>query len=87
MRTQAEIDGILAQIRERLAARQQATGIALTIPPGGYVQEGDDWLSVIVAPNGNGMRAYEYVDALSQLERELRDKGLEKVVLVPVIAD
>ncbi len=85
MRSKAEIDAILNDIRGRLAAKRSATGIDLFIPPDGYSQD-DDWLSVIVAPNSNGIRAYQYVDTLSEVENDLRAGGLEKVLLVPAAA-
>ncbi len=62
------------------------TGVGLHVPPGGYVQD-DDWLSIVVAPDTEGMRAYQYVDALGEIEDELRQGGMEKIVIVPAIGD
>jgi hypothetical protein len=86
MRTQAEIDAILTEVRARLDTKRRATGVDLRVPQDGYLQN-DDWLNVIVTPTAQGMRAYEYVDALSDLEKELRDNGIEHVLLVPALAD
>lgn len=86
MRTQAEIDAILQRIRTHLDARRSATGMELRVPSKGYVQD-DPWLTVIVEPAVAGMRAYQFVDALSDLEKELRDDGVDNVFLVPAIPD
>jgi hypothetical protein len=86
MRTQAEVDAIIREVRTRLEDRRQATGMDLHVPPDGYVQD-DDWLSVIVTPVAPGMRAYQYVEALGELERELRNRGVDHVLLVPAMAD
>ena len=86
MRSQAQIDAILQDVRARLDAKRRTTGIDLLVPQDGYVQD-NDWLNVIVAPAGQGIRAHQYVDTLSEVEQELRDGGLEKVLLVPAIAE
>lgn len=86
MRNQAEIDAILQNVQQKLVTKKNATGLALRVPAGGYVQN-DDWLSIIVEPETAGMRAFQYVDALGEIEDELRDGGLEKVVIVPAIVE
>jgi hypothetical protein len=86
VRTQSEIDSIIRDVQARLDVKRQANGLALHVPPDGYLQD-EDWLSVIVEPDVPGVRAYDYVDALGALERDLRKSGIEKVVLVPALAD
>lgn len=87
MRTQAEISAILADVQTRLNAKRGSNGIDLRVPQDGYLQE-DDWLNVIVSPTAtNGVRAYQFVDTLSEVEKELRDSGVENVLLVPALAD
>ena len=86
MRTQPEIDAVLTDVRAKLYIARQATGLALEVPPGGYDQH-DGWLSVIVTPIGTGVRAYEYVEALGDVERAIRADGHQQVVLVPAMGD
>ena len=87
MRTQAQIDAVIQDIRSRLDARREANGMALHVPPGGYEQH-EDWLSVIVRPDQQGaVRAYDYVEALHEIDREMRGCGIDHVVLVPAIVD
>jgi len=86
MRTQGEIDSVLRDVQARLDARRLSMGLALHVPKDGYLQD-EDWLSVIVEPDAPGMRAYDYVDALGDIEQELRKSGVDHLVLVPAIAD
>ncbi len=86
MRNQAEIDTIVKDVQSRLDAKGKITGVELSVPPGGYVED-DTWLNIIVTPASNGVRAYQYVEALSEVEQELRDSGVDHVLLVPAMAD
>ena len=86
MRSQAEIDTIVKDVQSRLDARRQVTGMQLQVPKDGYV-EYDPWLNIIVTATANGVRAYQYVEALSEVEKELRDNGVDHVLLVPAMAD
>jgi hypothetical protein len=86
MRDKAEIDNIVRDVQARLDARQRVTGVELNVPPGGYVDD-DPWLNIIVTPKTNGVRAHEYVDALSEVEQELRASGVDHVLLVPAMAN
>jgi hypothetical protein len=86
MRTQADIDAILRDVRAKLDSRKQTGGPDLYIPPDGYSQD-DDWLTLLVSPGVPGIQAYQYVQALSELNRELRANGVEHVLLVPAFAD
>ena len=85
-RTKREVNQILKQVQAHLDAKRDATGIALAVPKGGYHAD-DGWLTIIVSPAAKGIRAYDYVEALSDVEKELREEGLEQIVLVPAMAD
>jgi hypothetical protein len=47
----------------------------------------DDWLYIVVVPSRPGVRASEYANFMSKVERELRAAGDENVLLVPALAD
>lgn len=47
----------------------------------------DDWLYIAVVPSRPGVRASEYANYMSKIERELRKNGDEHVLLVPVLED
>ncbi len=85
MRNQAEIDSILNDVRARLNDRKLKTGVDLLVQKDGYLID-DDWLNIIVSPATAGIHAYQYVEALSEVEGELRQHGIEKVLLVPAAA-
>lgn len=84
MRTKRQIQQIVKEVQTRLDARRNETGLALAVEKNGYTQD-DNWLHVVVSPTKNGIRAYDYVEALSDVERELREAGIEQVVLVPAL--
>jgi len=44
-------------------------------------------VSLIVSPNIPGMRAYDYVDILMSIEKELRACGYKHIILVPAMGD
>lgn len=86
MRTSAEINTIVHDIQMKLDARHRAGGPNLRVPPDGFMEE-DDWLNVIVEPIAAGIGAYQYVQALGEVEQELRAEGMQHVLLVPALAD
>jgi hypothetical protein len=45
----------------------------------------DDWLYIVVVPSKAGVRASEYANYMSKIERELRKEGEENVLLVPAL--
>lgn len=47
----------------------------------------DDWLYIAVVPSKPGVRASEYANYMSKIERELRAQGDENVLLVPELED
>jgi hypothetical protein len=51
------------------------------------IQPEGSWTYVVVAPERTGMRAYDYVDALNDVEDELRKRKYTNVILLPAIPD
>jgi len=47
----------------------------------------DDWLYIVVVPSKPGVRASEYANFMSRIERELRAQGADNVLLVPALED
>lgn len=83
MPTQAEVPGIVAEVRQRLAdAARQGVDLEVT---GDRLE--DDWLYVVVAPARPGVRASDHAQLMSQIERELRQQGKDQVLLVPALDD
>lgn len=76
MPTQQQIPEIKVHINDQIAARSiplKVDGLKLD----------DGWLTVVVVPTRAGIRASEYAEFMSEVERELRGKGFDEVVLVP----
>lgn len=47
----------------------------------------EDWLYIVVVPSRPGVRASEYANYMSKIERELRAAGDDHVLLVPALED
>jgi len=48
----------------------------------------DGWLTVVVEPTlPTKIRASEYANLMSAIERELRQNGMDEVLLVPALAE
>jgi hypothetical protein len=45
----------------------------------------DDWLYIVVVPSKPRVRASEYANYMSKVERELRAAGDDRVLLVPAL--
>jgi len=77
---------LIAKLRE-LLVKHGGNGLPLAIADDAYVEE-DNWVYLIVSPAKAGVRAYEYVERLGELERELRDAvNDQRVLLVPAAPD
>jgi hypothetical protein len=74
---------IVEKVKQRLASAQ-AQGIHLQVS--GHKLD-DDWLYIVVVPSQPGVRALEYAEYMSKIERELRKEGDDKVLLVPALDD
>ena len=83
MPTQAEVPGIVAEVRKRLAEASHQ-GIQLEVVSD---KLDDDWLYVVVAPSQPGVRALDHAQTMSKIERELRQNGKSHVLLVPTLED
>lgn len=47
----------------------------------------EEWLYIVVEPSRSNVRASDYANFMSQVERELRAAGHEYVLLVPALKD
>ena len=47
----------------------------------------DDWLYIVVVPSEPGVRALDYAELMSKIERDLRSEGIDNVLLVPALDD
>jgi hypothetical protein len=83
MPTEAQVPGIVAEVRQRLdeAATQ---GVHMQV-----VSEklDDGWLYVVVTPSQPGQRASDHARIMSRIEREMRQKGADHILLVPTLED
>jgi hypothetical protein len=83
MPTQAQVPAIVAEVRQRLddVAKQ---GVHLHV-----VSERleDGWLYVVVTPSQPGVRASDHARIMSQIEREMRKQGTDRILLVPTLED
>ena len=83
MPTAQEIPAIVDHVRQRLDEAAQQ-GIPLQVSE---QRLDDDWLYTVVTPSRPGARASDHATLMSQIERELRNAGKDKVLLVPAIED
>jgi hypothetical protein len=83
MPTAAEVPGIVAEVARRLQAAV-AQGVPLKVSG---ERLDDDWLYVVVTPTRPGVRASDHASTMSRIERELKQQGTDKVLLVPTIED
>jgi hypothetical protein len=83
MPTTQQITDIVEKVRKRLADGEQQ-GIHLKIISD---KLDDDWLYIVVVPSKAGIRASEYANFMSKIERELRAQGDDNVLLVPALED
>ena len=81
MPTTTQVTDIIDKVNKRLRAEQD---IHLTVT--NYKLD-DEWLYIVVVPAKPGVRASEYANFMSKVERELRAQGDENVLLVPALED
>jgi hypothetical protein len=79
------VDEVVNLARQYLAPRQPRD-YRLEVLPDGTRQE-DDWWYVLVRPNRDDVRAYDYYDRLAEAEVALRDEQDVNVLLVPVLPE
>ena len=78
-----QTSAIVDKVRRRLADGERE-GIHLRVT-GDKLD--DDWLYIVVVPSKPGVRASEYANFMSKIERELRADGHDNVLLVPALDD
>ena len=81
--TQEEASDIVNKVKRRLEDAE-LEGIHLEVTRS---KLDDDWLYIVVVPSKPGVRASEYANYMSRVERELRAAGDDNVMLVPALED
>jgi hypothetical protein len=79
-----QIEQMQALVQKKLNARRDLAGQLNVV---GSMQDEDGWLYFVVSPAKAGVRAYDYAKALSDVQLELRDEGIEQVLLAPEMPD
>jgi hypothetical protein len=82
--TQQQATDIVNKVIKRLADAERQDRIYLKVT--GYKLD-EDWLYIVVVPSRPGVRASEYANYMSKVERELRAAGDDNVLLVPALED
>lgn len=82
MATQSE--DFLRDIQQRLNQRSKRFGFALQAVT---CKADGDWRIVVVTPASPDVRAYDYNEVLSEVEHELGQEGIERVLLLPTLDD
>jgi len=83
MPTTTEVTEIVQKVRNRLGTGEKE-GVHLKVV---NHKLDDDWLYIVVVPSKPGVRASEYANFMSKIERELRAAGDDHVLLVPALED
>lgn len=81
--TQQHATEIVAKVKSRLADAAN-DGIHLEVRDH---RVDDEWLYIVVVPSKPGVRASDYANFMSRIERELRAGGDDYVLLVPALDD
>jgi hypothetical protein len=81
MPTTQQLSEIVEKVRHRLADAENE-GVHLKVAG---EKLDDDWLYVVVVPTKPGVRASDHARLMSQIERELREQGHDRVLLVPAL--
>ncbi|RPI63316.1 MAG: hypothetical protein EHM48_02690 [Planctomycetaceae bacterium] len=86
-KTHDEIEELRKHVQELLNMQVRQTGLAFTLKVlDEYIQQ-EDWLYLVVIPDQQGVRAYDYAKVLTDVENKLRrDEHVEGVLLVPALA-
>jgi hypothetical protein len=83
MPTTQRLSDIVQKVQKRLADAE-GEGVHLKVANS---KLDDDWLYIVVIPSKSGVRASDHADLMSRIERELREQGEDKVLLVPALED
>ncbi|MCX7048043.1 MAG: hypothetical protein NTX50_21470 [Candidatus Sumerlaeota bacterium] len=82
--TAPNIPELLKETQTLLNAECRRRKFRLQIPENSYTID-DDWVIIVATPTKNGIRAYDYVEALFEVEKALCARGYEHVLLVPTM--
>ncbi len=77
-----KIQEIISRVRSRLSQLAQEESVRLCVEEEGTTYE-DDWLYILVEPDSDEVRASDYAEAMTKIEKELRADGIQHVLLVP----
>jgi hypothetical protein len=83
MPTLEQIDPIVKKV-EHLLKQSETKGIHLKVSDS---KLDDGWLYVVVVPSRPGVRAADHAQVMSQIERQLRADGDQRVLLIPALED
>jgi len=73
-------------IQQRLDEWCKKNRVNFGLTVSAHVIEQDDWTYYTIVPEQKGVRSYEYVSVMAEIERFLsQEKHVEKVLLVPAI--
>ena len=86
-KTPQEVEQLRKHVQELLDLHVRQAGLDFSLKVSDdYVQE-EDWLYLVVTADKDGVRAYDYAKALSDVETKLRrEEHVEGVLLVPALA-
>lgn len=82
--TQQQVTDIVNRVKVALSVAEEQEGVHLKVS-GAKLE--DDWLYIVVVPSRPGVRASEYANYMSKIERELREAGDDNVLLVPALEE
>ena len=81
-----DMERLRKHVQELLNARTNRRKYRLRVSE--EVREEDEWVYFVVSPDREGVSAFDYAGVLSDVEAVLRrDEHVEKVLLVPALAD
>ena len=83
MPTTQQVPDIVEKVRARLAEAERE-GVHLKVAS---EKLDDDWLYVVVVPAKPGGHASDHARLMSRIERNLRQQGDDRVLLVPALEE
>ncbi len=82
----SEVEEIVELVRKYLDPHQPSDGsYRLNVIPEG-IQRDADWYYVLVEPDRDDVRSYDYSARLAEAESDLQEKENKKILLVPVLS-
>ncbi|MCC5877784.1 MAG: hypothetical protein JJU11_16310 [Candidatus Sumerlaeia bacterium] len=80
--TPEQIQQIIERVNSRLITLGRGRGVDLHVEKEGSTFD-DDWLYVSVETTTDKIRVADFAEILSEIEAELRQQGVNNVLLVP----